>query len=77
MIDNLINELSKTNNSTMNYYLQVEDKLKCLKTEGELRDVLDGFISSSKIKDYGQYSKSQSDAWDKVWEEANRLRDND
>lgn len=71
--NDLISSLS-SNQTAESYYRKVRDKLVAMDDRNELKLFLDAICGSAKAKDVYGLSLEQCAAWDKMWDEANRLR---
>ncbi len=72
-LDTLISSLS-SNQIAQNYYLQVKAKVISIKKNRELIHLLEALCSSAKVKDVYGLENNQCEKWDRMWEEANKLR---
>ncbi|MBF0208808.1 MAG: hypothetical protein HQK53_18245 [Oligoflexia bacterium] len=64
-IEELIVELKKTNNPTINYYEGIIVKLKSIDSK-ELQESLLNIASHSKIMDYGGYNGKEGQLWEEM-----------
>ena len=75
-INDLINELNKTSNSTADYFEKIKRKIQPLKIDdNEFIKILKGLHTSSKIKDSGGYNASQIKCWGDMWDVVDSMMD--
>ena len=72
-LDNLIDSL-KGNVAAGTYYEKVKTRLLAITDEAELKAFLEALCGSAKIKDAHGFTLEQSQAWDKMWEQADSLK---
>jgi hypothetical protein len=73
-IDNLIDSLEQTKNSSVNFFKEIIPIIKNCQSEGELKKVLDDhLIHASRITDYGAFNMKQCDLFSEMWETANSI----
>ena len=71
-IEELISSLDG-NRAAQAYYLKVKDRLLNITNEDELKKILNAICSSAKIKDAHGFNRIQSDIWNKMWQEADKI----
>ena len=71
-LDSLIKELDHTDNPAKDYYRKVLERYKST-SKMDVKDFLLSLHGSVKIKDMNGFNKSQSDAWDNMWNVVDRL----
>ncbi len=64
----LIDELNKTDNSTLQYFCEVRDELRATTDMARERELLEILSRSSRIMDAGGFNLAQRSAWERMFE---------